>query len=305
MTRYVIRRVIWALGVFWVVTTLTFVATFLSPIDPASSYAGLRASEETLQAITEQFGLNEPVWVQYSRYMQRVVSLKLGDSYASGKPVMESLVDALPATAVLAAAASVIQVVLGVPLGFAAALRRGNRVDRTVMSFSIIGVILPSFVLGQLLLYTFAVRWGLFPIGGQSAKGLVLPSLTLGVVGAAWIARFVRSAVVEVLGEDFVRMARSKGLPRRLVVGRHVLRNALAPIVTIVAADLGALLGGVLVIEKVYGWPGLGSLAWRAFQFNDIPLIMGTVLLGSVLITVLNLAADVVNATVDPRIRSA
>jgi peptide/nickel transport system permease protein len=199
-----------------------------------------------------------------------------------------------------------VQLSLGIPLGLAAALRRRTAVDRSILLFSLIGVVTPAFVLGFLLLYFLAFKLGWFPLGGSgSFSHLVLPALTLGVAGAAWYARMLRSTVLNILSEDYVRMARAKGLSERVVVGRHILRNAISPIITMIGLDVGVLLGGVLVIERVFAWPGIGDQAWRAITFNDIPLVMGTVLFAAFFVTLFNLLADLANAAIDPRVKYA
>jgi peptide/nickel transport system permease protein len=220
--------------------------------------------------------------------------------------VLESTLDRLPQTALLALAGATVMLVIGIPLGLIAALRRRTLVDRSILIFSLVGVVLPTFVLGFLLQYFLAFKLDVFPLGGSgSFMHVVLPALTLGIPAAAWYARMLRSTVLNITSEDYVRNARAKGLSERIVVQRHVMRNAVGPIITMVALDLGAFLGGVLVIEKVFGWPGLGEQTWRAVSNNDIPLIMGTVLVAAFFVAMLNLTADVANAAVDPRVKYA
>jgi peptide/nickel transport system permease protein len=306
VARYALKRIAWTIVVLWAIVTLTFGATFLSPIDPARSYAGLRATNETVERVREEFGLNEPLWAQYGRYLARIGRGDLGQSFATDQPVREAILDRLPDTALLAFAAGIVGIGFGVPLGLSAALRRGGLLDRGILVFSLLGVIVPSFVLGFLLLYFLAFKLGWFPLGGSgSLSHLVLPAVTLGVASAAWYARMLRSTTLNILGEDYVRMARSKGLAERVVVLRHVLRNAISPIIAMVALDLGVFLGGVLVIERVFAWPGIGDQAWRAITFNDVPMVMGTVLIAALFVTIFNLLADLVNAAIDPRVKYA
>lgn len=304
MARYVAGRVAWTVVVLWAVVTLTFGATFLSPIDPARSYSGMRAPEEVVERVRQEFGLNEPVWTQYGRYLKRLVQGDLGISIANDASVLDAILDRFPSTAVLALAAAIVQLSLGIPLGIAAALTQRSALDRAVLWVSLLGIVTPTFVLGFLLLYFLAFQLELFPLGGGSSfHALILPALTIGVPGAAWYARMLRSALLNILGEDYVRLARAKGLPERVVVLRHVLRNALGPIVVMIGIDLGTLLGGVLVIERVFAWPGIGDQAWRAITFNDVPMVMGTVIFAAFFVTLFNLLADLVNAALDPRIR--
>jgi peptide/nickel transport system permease protein len=303
---YVLRRLGWTVVVLWAIATLTFGAIFLSPIDPARSYAGARAPVQVVERVRVELGLDRPVYVQYERYFRRLLRGDLGQSFETEKPVLQSILGALPNTILLAFAALVVQVVIGIPLGLLAALRRGRLPDRSVLVLSLLGVATPTFVLGVLLLYFFAFRLAWFPLGGSgSFSHLVLPALTLGVGGSAWYARMLRSATLNILAEDYVRMARAKGLPERVVIGRHVLRNAIGPIVTMIGLDFGVFLGGVLVIEKVFGWPGIGQQAWLAISYNDIPMVMGTVIVAAFFVTFFNLLADVVNAAIDPRVTYA
>ncbi len=306
MARYAMRRIIWTIVVLWVIVTLTFGATFLSPIDPARSYAGLRASDQVIENVREDFGLNDPIFVQYFRYLGRIAHGDLGRSFATDEPVREAIFDRLPETALLALAAAIIQITIGVPLGLIAALKRRTFIDRGILLFSLVGVVVPAFVLGFLFLYFFAFKLGWFPLGGSgSFSQLVLPALTLGVAGAAWYARMLRSTTLNILSEDYVRMARAKGLSERLVVLRHVMRNAIGPIITMIGLDVGVFLGGVLIIERVFAWPGIGDQAWRAITFNDIPMVMGTVLIAAFFVTIFNLLADLANAALDPRVAYA
>jgi len=304
MARYVARRLAWTVVVLWAIATLTFAATFLSPVDPAKSFAGLRATHHQIQVVRHQFGLDRPVYVQYERYLGRVIRGDLGTSYEYSTSVGQMVMTALPKTAVLGFSGLLVELVIGLPLGLLAGLHRGRLADRVVLVGSLLGVVIPSFVLGFVLLYLLAFKLGWFPLGGSdSFSALVLPAITLGIAGGAWYARMLRSTVLNIVGEDYVRLARAKGLPERVVIGRHVLRNAVSPIITMIALDLGVFLGGVLVIERVFAWPGIGLQAWEALEFNDIPVVMGTVLIAATFIVLLNLMADVVNAIIDPRVR--
>jgi peptide/nickel transport system permease protein len=302
--RFLARKLAWTIVVLWAVVTLTFCATFFSPIDPARSYAGGRATDSVVESVRERFALDKPIWVQYERYVARTARGDLGKSLNTDTPVLSSIVERLPDTAVLALAAMLVQLAVGLPLGLLAGLSARGPVDRLILAFSLFGVATPAFVLGFLLLYLFAFKLGWFPLGGSdSVSAIVLPALTLGLPGAAWYARMLRSTVINILGEDYIRMARAKGMPRRIVVLRHVLRNALSPIVAMVGIDLGVFLGGVLIIERVFAWPGIGAQTWEAVEFNDVSLVMGTVLVAAFFITMLNLIADLVNAALDPRIK--
>jgi peptide/nickel transport system permease protein len=302
MTRRILRRLAWSIVVLWAIVTLTFGATILSPVDPVRSYVGLRATPEEYARARAAFGLDQPVIVQYVRYLDRLVHGDLGTSFVNQQPVLADLVNRLPYTAALALAGELVAILAGVPLGLLAAMRSRRRTDRTILLASLVGAMTPTFVLGFALLYVFgfSLRW--FPLGGTaSPAALVLPALTLGLPSAAWYVRMMRSEALTILSADYIRLARAKGMPERIVIGRHLLRNAIAPIVTMIGLDFGAFFGGVLIVEKVFAWPGIGQEAWRAINFNDQPLVIGTVLLAAVFVTAFNLVADLVNAWVDPR----
>ena len=208
MTRYVIRRLAWTVVVVWAIATLTFLAVFASPVDPARQYAGARAPIEVVERVRSELGLDRPLWVQYTRYVGRIATGDFGESFSTGKPVLNSTLERLPRTMLLASAAMAVSLALGLPLGIAAALSRRSVLDKSILGFSLAGVVTPTFVLGFMLLYFFAFRWQIFPLGGSEGfMALVLPALSLGVPGAAWYARMLRSTVLNILGEDYIRMA--------------------------------------------------------------------------------------------------
>jgi peptide/nickel transport system permease protein len=304
MARYVARRLLWTVVVLWAVITVTFGATFLSPIDPAAVYAGQRATPAQIAQVRSEFGLDDPLPVRYARYVERLLRGDLGRSYVSRDHVRGQILGRLPKTAELAVVAMMIQLAIGLPLGLAAALRRRSYVDRGILFLTLLGVAAPSFVTGFVLLYVVGFRLGWLPLGGSASwSAVILPALTLGAAGGAWYARMLRSATLNILGEDYIRTARSKGLTERIVVARHVLRNAIGPIIVMVGLDLGVFLGGVLIIEKVFAWPGIGLYAWQALEQNDTPAVLGTVIAAAICITLLNLLADIANAVIDPRVR--
>jgi peptide/nickel transport system permease protein len=304
MIRYIGGRLAWALVVVFAITIITFGVTFLSPVDPARLYAGLRATHAQYEVARSQLGLNHPIIVQYILYVGRLIHGNLGTSYSTGEPVLSLVMSRLPATLELAGAGLLVEVLIGLPLGFLAALKWQGLADRIVLTGSLLGVVVPQFVLGFVLLYVFAYKIPLFPLGAtDSLPALVLPALALGLPGAAWYARMVRSSVLNVLGEDFVRNCRAKGLSEWTVVGRHVLRNSVGPAVTMIGLDFGIFLGGVLIVEQVFGWPGIGAQAWNAISANDIPVVLGTVIVAATAVVIFNLVADIANAILDPRIR--
>jgi peptide/nickel transport system permease protein len=242
--------------------------------------------------------------LQFWRYLTGLVRGDLGRSYIQRSEVATLVTARIPATLVLMACGILVEVTLGLTLGVIAAVRRNGVVDRTVMMFAFVGVSSPQFVLALLLLYVFAVHLGWFPMSGYGTPAhVVLPALTLGLLGAGWYARMVRSAMIDVLNQDYVRTARAKGLSGPRVVLRHALPNALLPIVAMIGIDIGQFMGGVVVVEAVYGWPGIGQLAWQGIQQADVPIIMGVTLVSSLAIVLGNLLADVVAPLLDPRIR--
>jgi peptide/nickel transport system permease protein len=304
--RYILGRLGWALVVILAITIITFGVTYLSPVDPARLYAGLRATHEQYELARRTLGLNQPLPVQYIRYLGRLLHGNLGQSFSTGEPVLSMVLSRLPATLVLAAAGLIVEVVIGLPLGFLAAVRWQRPADRVILSGSLLGVVVPQFVLGFLLLYFLAFKLPIFPLGvTTSLPALVLPALALGLPGAAWYARMVRSSVLNVLGEDFVRNCRAKGLREWAILMRHVFRNAAGPAITMIGLDFGIFLGGVLVVEQVFGWPGIGQQAWNAISANDIPVVLGTVIVAATAVVIFNLMADIANAFLDPRIRYA
>lgn len=286
------------------ISAITFVLTVALPSDPARVIAGPRASKEVIENIRQQWGLDQPVHIQYFRYMSRMLTGDWGRSFYLRVEVLPAILERLPATLLLALAGTVVQLLLGLPVGLISALKQHSPADRVLMFLSLLGVCTPGFVLGLVLLYYLAFRLPLFPLGGYGQlQHLLLPALTIGLANGAWYARILRSSVLDIVNADYVRTARAKGLRERAVVLVHIMRNALAPIVTMLGADLGYFLGGVLVVEKVFAWPGIGLQAWTAIEYQDVPMIMGTVVLASFFIVMANLLVDMAQAWLDPRIR--
>ena len=304
MAAYLVRRLVQAVLILLGVSLVTFFLLYLLPADPVRQIAGRSATAQTVQNIREQLGLDQPFVVQYWRYLSGLVHGDLGRSYLQKSEVAVLIWARLPATLLLMAGAIGCELLLGLTMGIIAALRRGSMTDQSLMIVSFIGVSAPQFVVGLLLLYVFAVKLGWFPIGGYGTFGhLVLPSLTLGIVGSGWYSRMMRSSMIEVLRQDYIRTARAKGLARRRVVFRHALPNAILPIIAMIGIDIGIFMGGIVVVESVFGWPGIGQLAWQAIQRIDIPIIMAVTLVSACAIVLGNLLADLVTPFIDPRIR--
>ncbi len=304
MAAYLIRRLVQAALILLGVSLVTFFLLYLLPADPVRQIAGRSATAQTVQNIREQLGLDQPFVVQYWRYLSGLVHGDLGRSYLQKSEVAVLIWARLPATLLLMAGAIGCELLLGLTMGIIAALRRGSMTDQSLMIVSFIGVSAPQFVVSLLLLYVFAVKLGWFPIGGYGTFGhLVLPALTLGIVGSGWYSRMMRSSMIEVLRQDYIRTARAKGLARRRVVFRHALPNAILPIIAMIGIDIGIFMGGIVVVESVFGWPGIGQLAWQAIQRIDIPIIMAVTLVSACAIVLGNLLADLVTPFIDPRIR--
>jgi len=298
------QRLVQALGVLLGVAIITFLLLHFLPADPAALVAGRSANAQMIANVRHQLGLDLPLPLQFWRYLSGLVTGDLGRSYIQRSEVLTLIVARIPATFVLMACGIVVEVVIGLTLGVVAALRRNGFVDRMVMMLAFVGVSSPQFVVALLLLYVFAARLGWFPMSGYGTPAhVVLPALTLGLLGAGWYARMIRSAMIDVLNQDYVRTARAKGLSGARVVLRHALPNALLPIVAMIGIDIGQFMGGVVVVEAVYGWPGIGQLAWQAIQQADVPIIMGVTLVSSLAIVLGNLLADFIAPLLDPRIR--
>ncbi|MGH6719162.1 MAG: ABC transporter permease [Alphaproteobacteria bacterium] len=304
MIHFLARRVMQSVVILFGVTLVTFALAFLIPADPVRMIAGRAATVETVESIRHQLGLDRPILVQYARYLGRLVQGDLGRSYAQKTEVTELILSRLPATLLLMAGAIAFELAIGLPAGIFAATRRGRFADRAVMALSFVGVSAPQFVVGLLLLYVFAYLWGLFPLGGYGSLGhLVLPALTLGITGGGFYSRMTRASMTGVLGQDYIRTARAKGVSEAGVVLVHGLRNAILPIVALIGLDVGIFMSGAVVVESVFGWPGIGQLAWQATQRVDIPIMMGVTLTAAVAIILGNLLADVATSLIDPRIR--
>ncbi|MGJ8573270.1 MAG: ABC transporter permease [Hoeflea sp.] len=304
MAAYLLRRLLSAAMILLGVSVITFALLYLLPADPVRQIAGRSATVETVENIRRQLGLDQPFIIQYWGYLGGLVQGDLGRSYLQRSEVSTLIAARLPASLLLMAGAISCELVIGLTMGMIAAVRRGSAVDQSLMIVSFVGVSAPQFVVGLLLLYFFAVQLGWFPIGGFGTwRHLVLPSVALGIVGAGWYSRMMRSSMIEVLRQDYIRTARAKGLARGTILLRHALPNAVLPVIAMIGIDIGLFMSGIVVIESVFGWPGIGQLAWQAIQRVDIPIIMGVTLVSACAIVIGNLLADLVTPFIDPRIR--
>jgi peptide/nickel transport system permease protein len=304
MIDYIARRLIQSVFILLGVSLITFLLLFIVPADPARQIAGRTATPEQVQMVRQQLGLDLPFHQQYLRYLGNLVQGDLGRSYLQKSQVSELVASRLPATLLLMAGAIFCELLIGLSMGLFAAVRRNSRLDRTLMILSFIGVSAPQFVVAILLLYVFGFYLGWVPLGGYGRfSQLILPSLTLGILGAGWYSRMMRSSMIEVLRQDFIRTARAKGLPPAAIIAVHALPNAILPIIAMIGIDVGYFMSGIVVVESVFGWPGIGQLAWQAIQRVDIPIIMGVTLISAVAIVIGNLVADLVAPLIDPRIK--
>ena len=304
---WIARRLGQMLIVLFGVVSLAFLLVYAVPADPASTLAGPNASAATIASIHKQLGLGDPLWQQYFRFIGRLLSGDLGTSYVLREtPVFGRILSALPTTLLVAVGGIVWQIVLGVPAGIYAAYRRGSWIDRGITLISLLGLSAPPFWLGLLLIYYFAFTWGFFPLNGLGDPiiwFLVLPTFTLGAGGGAWYARMTRTNMIETLDSPFIHMARAKGMPERVILWRHSFRHVAIPLLTMIGLDFGYFLGGVVIVETVFGLNGIGRLAFDAISNLDTPMIVGTVLFAAIFIVVVNFIVDLLYSVIDPRVR--
>jgi ABC-type dipeptide/oligopeptide/nickel transport system permease component len=311
MIRFIARRLLAAVPTLLAVLTLVFVIVRIVPGDPALVILGDQATPQALAALRTRLGLDLPLWRQYVVFLSAVLTGDLGTSMVSGRPVWAEVAAVLPHTLDLTIASMIFGVAIGVPAGIWAALYRNGFVDYALRIFSLLGLSFPVFVFGIYLLLAFALHWRWFPVIGAANLAdpvdrlhkLVLPTITLGLVMAAYITRVTRSAMLQVLGEDYVRTARAKGVPWRLVVRRHALRNALIPVVTVVGLYVGILIGNSVLTEIVFNRPGLGKVIVGALNQRDYTMLQGLMVIYCFLIVVVNLITDLTYGVIDPRVK--
>ena len=334
MIRRIGKRLLWAVLVVWAVVSAAFVLNNVLPGDPAQLIAGPHARASDVDRVRADLGLDLPLAAQYGRFMRKLVHpgawtfdpkvdkvhascaalvpglhVDLGRSYSLKQPVVKIIAERFPRTLVLALVAVFLQLAFGVAAGVLAARRKNTMTDYAAVGGSLLGISAPTFLIGVALQFVFAYKLRVLPKDGygdgfaQHAAGLVLPALTLGIFGAAYYTRLVRDEMLVLLKQDYVRTARAKGLSEGAVIVRHALRNALVPLVTVVGLDLGALVGGAIVTESIFRWPGLGALSVNALLNRDGPVIIGTVIVASTAIVLSNVVVDVLYAALDPRVR--
>jgi len=311
MVRYIIRRLVLLIPILLGVALITFLIMHLIPGDPARVMAGITASDADVEAIRARLGLDQPLFVQFWEFLKGLVQGDLGTSLRTRRPVALEIQERFFATASLAAMAIAFSIAMSIPLGIFAARRQHSAGDNLSMLAAMFGISAPSFWIGLILMYYLAYRLPLFPPSGMygppwtlvGLQSYILPTITLSISSTAIMARLTRSSILEILRQDYIRTARSKGLGERLVLYHHALRNALIPVITLAGIQLGALLGGAVVVETVFSWPGLGRYVVSAIHYRDFPVVQGGVMLFALCFVVINLAVDVLYAFVDPRIR--
>ena len=304
MTRYISLRLAYSLPALWLIFTMVFALAHLVPGDPVQQMLGEGATQSDVTQLRHALGLDKPLGAQYVDYLAGVTHANLGESFRFQQPVTKVVLEHYPATLELALAALIVCCAIGIPAGILAAQKRATATDHAVGFFTLLGLSVPNFALGPLLILIFSVLIGWLPVSGRGGfSHLILPAFTLGAALAAILTRMVRTSVLEQLSSDYVRTARAEGLSERAVLLRHAFRNALIPILTILGLQFGTLLAGTIVTETIFSWPGIGRLAVQAIEARDYPLLQGCILLIAVSYVVVNLLTDLVYAFADPRVR--
>ena len=310
MLNFIIKRLLTSILVIIGVTIVIFSLVHMAPGDPVQMMAGLDAKEEDIEALRAKMGMDKPLIVQYFNYVKGLLHLDLGKSIITNKNISDEIFFRFRNTAELAVAGMLISSVFGIIIGIIAAVTRDRWLDKTLMSLSITGISMPSFLLALLLMLLLVSQWHLLPASGREGspftaegfKYIILPALTLGISGTASIARLTRSSVVAVLNEEFVMTLKAKGLRRKMILFKHILRNASLPILTMIGLDFGYLLGGAVVTETIFAWPGIGKYAMDAISQNDFPAVQGSVLILSMMFMLINLVVDLLYGVLDPRV---
>ncbi|MET1416418.1 ABC transporter permease [Roseibium sp. HPY-6] len=307
MWRFLGTRIAMGALTIWITTILVTLLIHAVPGDPVQiMYAQSQGTTpEQIEEVRRSLGLDRPIPVQYAMFIERLLHGDLGNTIRGGQPVLDVIMQRLPNTLILACAAMFIAVLIGVPIGFLAAYREGSVVDISLMVLAIAGISMPHFWLGLMLLFFFALELGWLPVSGSGPLNLILPALTLGLSNAAIFARLTRSSMIDVMSQDYVQTAFAKGLPKALVLRRHVLRAGLLPVVTMMGLQFAFMMGGAIVVENIFSWNGVGRMAVEAIFQRDYPIIQGFILTFSVVVVTVAIAIDALYAVLDPRIRRA
>lgn len=310
MFQYIVRRIIFTIPTVLITVSIIFFVLRILPGNPAVLILGESASAAQIEKLEEQLGVNLPIWQQYINYMTDIARGDFGNSITTGRPVTEQLLSLVPYTLELAIAAVVIGSIIGIPLGIVSALKRNTAIDGSVRLIALTGISMPAFFLGILLMLAFSLKIPLFPSmgGGEGIAGnlyhLVLPAFSLGLINAALLMRITRASMLEEVNKDYVRTARAKGLPRRKVIGKHILRNTLIPVVTVIGLDITTLISGAVLTETVFSRPGLGSLAVGSITTRDYPTLQACLILFTLLVIFVNLLVDLSYSLINPKIRA-
>ncbi|MFC1551862.1 ABC transporter permease [Candidatus Latescibacterota bacterium] len=307
MTEYILKRLLMVIPILLGVATIIFMLMFLVPGDPARLLMGQHGDEKVLENIRREMGLDKPIYIQYVRYIGKLAKGDLGMSYRQKRPVAQIIRERFPATAKLAVVSMILSIIIGITAGIIAAVHRNKFWDLLVMVLSLSGISMPVFWLGMMLILIFASGLGWLPVGGYGRSGdfrhILLPALSLSAVFIGYIARMMRSSMLEVIGKDYIRTARAKGLSERAVIINHALRNAFIPVITIIGINFASLLGGAVATETVFAWPGLGRATVDAIRVRDLPVVEGCVIFLAFVFVMVNLLVDISYAWIDPRIR--
>ncbi|HEA70043.1 MAG TPA: ABC transporter permease [Desulfobacterales bacterium] len=310
MMQYLIRKLFFLIFTVWAVVTIIFIGLHALPGNPAEVLLSMQPNEQTLRLLEETMGLNQPLRTQYWLYIKDLLSGNLGKSLRTGQPILDVYLEVLPYTLILAFASITVSILIGVPIGMLAAVKRDTWWDYFARSFAVVGLSIPAFFLGVLLLLTFSVVLGWFPVMGVGKKGdlldilyhLILPAFSQGFIISAFIMRISRSSFLEVLRQEYIEVARSKGLPESVVIFKHGLRNALVPIVTVIGLYFNVALGSSIIIEVVFNRPGVGRILVEAILQRDYPLVQSTLVVLSFFIITVNTLTDLIYTAIDPRI---
>lgn len=306
MERYILKRILLMVPVLLGVILVVFIMNHISPGNPARILAGENASEEAVAALTEELGLNDPLYIQFFNYVKGIVTkFDLGTSYQTGRPVIDELMDRFPTTAKLALLSICISAVVGISLGIISAVKQNTIIDHLSTGFALLGVSMPAFWAGMMLILVFAIYLKWLPVSGIDGwKNWIMPAFTSSMVGMATITRMTRSSMLDVICQDYIVTARAKGLSEQIIVVKHALKNALIPIITVLGIQLGTMLGGAVLTESVFSVPGLGKFMVDSIKNRDYPVVQGGVLLLAIVFSLANLIVDIIYAYVDPRIKS-
>lgn len=305
MSKYILRRLLMMIPVMLGVTFLVYFIVSLTPGDVAANILGIGATEEAIIELTEEMGLDDPIIVQYGRYMGDLLTGDMGTSYATGKAVSSEIGQRFPNTFKLTISAIFLSVLISIPIGVVSATRQYSIFDNVGMVIALVGISMPSFWTGLILIIAFSLKLGWFPSGGMDGfKSLILPAFTLAIASTASITRTTRSSMLEVIRQDYINTAKAKGVSRSVVIRKHALKNALIPAITVIGLEFGVLLGGAVLTETVFSWPGIGRLMVESIQRKDTPMVLGCIIVFALAFSLVNLLIDILYAYIDPRIKS-